>query len=197
MKGITDQTLATKRDAQDFIGLYIEAAFKSGLTEKDTVILSAMCPPVTTTLKEKAEAEKEEKEGEEGEGEEGEEEEDEEEEDEEDETDGNFAGNKGDAPYKGSYAILLGHIYSRKTLPKTVISRQVQKLVERAAELQVALPARRQWTEAYSTNELLSSASKQLFREIKRMYVSGSKSIEKKVRWASSRTRYMPRLIQN
>ncbi|KAF9912500.1 hypothetical protein EC991_010587 [Linnemannia zychae] len=144
VKDITNQAFTTKRDAQEFLGYYIEAG---------------------------GESEIEEDEDDENEDEEDEQDE-EDEEDEEDVDDDNNKGSKTDkdAKFKRFYAILLAHVYSRKRLPATAVGRQVQKLISRAHELQVSLPVQRQWPTVYSTDVLLSSVKQQLYVEIKKIF---------------------------
>ncbi|KAK3826543.1 MAG: hypothetical protein JOS17DRAFT_804203 [Linnemannia elongata] len=174
VKDITNQALTTKRDAQEFLGCYIEAVFSAGLTDEDRSIFASMCPEVTSTIKVKDRVKDEKG----GEGEEIKEDE----EDEEDEEDDDDKGKKTDkdANFKHFYAILLAHLYSRKRLPTTVVGRQVQKLISRAHELQVSLPVRRQWSTVYTIEHLLSSVKQQLYVEIKKMYITGTKDLEKK-----------------
>ncbi|KAF8920974.1 hypothetical protein BGZ58_004168, partial [Dissophora ornata] len=170
VKDITSHALATKRDAQSFLGQYIEAAYDAGLTDDDRSILSAMCPPVSSKIKN-------------CDGPDGEEEveENKEEEQQDDDDNDDDDSNSTNAPYKQFFQILLAHLYSRKRLPSSVVGHHVTKLFSRAAELRVAPPARRQWPRLYSTNELLQSVSSQMFNETKRMYVTGSKELEEKL----------------
>ncbi|KAF9079563.1 hypothetical protein BGX27_006240, partial [Mortierella sp. AM989] len=168
VEDITKQTLSTKRDAQSFIGRYIEAAYDSGLTDDDRSVLSARCPPVSSAIKNCDGADDEE------------EVEDNKDEEQQDDDADDADRNSTDAPYKQFFQILLAHLYSRKRLPSSVVGRQVTKLFSRATELQVAPPARRQWPRLYSTSELLQSVSSQMFNETKRMYVTGSRELEKK-----------------
>jgi len=172
VKDITSQALATKRDAHPLIGQYIEAAYDAGLTDDDRSILSAMCPPVLSAIKNCDGAEDEE------EVEDNKEEEQQQEEDNDDDDDDDS--NSRNVPYKKFLQILLAYLYSRKRLPSSVVGRHVTKLFSRAAELQVAPPARRQWPRLCSTNELLQSVSSQMFNETKRMYVTGAESSRKR-----------------
>ncbi|KAF9384765.1 hypothetical protein BGX21_001218 [Mortierella sp. AD011] len=142
VKDITKQALATKCDAQSFIGQYIEAAYDAGLTEDDRSILSAMCPPVSSAIKNCDGADDEE---------EVEDNEEKEQQDDDDDDDSNSIDNR----HKQFFQILLAYLYSRKRLPSSVTGRHVMKLISRAAELQVALPAQRQWSTLYPTRELL------------------------------------------
>ncbi|KAG0256545.1 hypothetical protein BGZ95_005466 [Linnemannia exigua] len=171
VKDITNQALSIKCDAQSFIGRYVEAACYAGLTDDDRSILSAMCPPVSSAIKNCDSADEEE---------EVEINKEEEQQDNDDDDDDNN-NNSTDAPYRKFFQILLAYLYSRKRLPSTVVGRQVTKLFSRAAELQVASPARRQWSKLYSTSELLQSVSSQLFNEVKKMHVTGNRELEKKL----------------
>ncbi|KAG0082840.1 hypothetical protein BGZ92_011316 [Podila epicladia] len=155
---ITRQALTTKRDTQEFLGQFIEAMFKTELTSEDRRF-SMKCVP-----KSPLPSREEQEHGDDDDG--------------DDDND-----NKTDpkAPFKRFYSILSAHIYSRKRLPSTASGRQVQSLITRAAELQVVLPVQRQWITVYSTSDLLQSASYQLFIEIKKLYVTGSKDLEKKL----------------
>lgn len=170
---ITRQALITKRDTQEFLGEFIEALFNTGLTTEDRTILSAMCPQVSSSYTSTSNTDGKEEEDE------GDDEKWEDDNDDDDDDDGSKTDPK--TPFKQFYSILSAHVYSRKRLPSTVVGRQVQSLISRAAELQVALPVQRQWTTVYSTSELLQSASCQLFVEIKKLYITGSKDLEKKV----------------
>ncbi|KAG0269744.1 hypothetical protein BGZ96_006437, partial [Linnemannia gamsii] len=106
VEDITNQALSTKRDAQSFIGRYVEAAYDAGLTDDDRSVLSAMCPPVSSAINcDGADDEEEVEDNEE-----------EEQQDDDDDDDSNST----NAPYKQFFQILLAHLYSRKRLPSSV-----------------------------------------------------------------------------
>ncbi|KAF9922743.1 hypothetical protein FBU30_007140 [Linnemannia zychae] len=171
VEDIASQALVIKRDTQIFIGQYIEAAYAEGSTDDDRSILAAMCPPVSTGIKNCCIADNEEVEEDEEEGREGDQQDDDVDNDDGDDTGG----------HKQFFQVLLTHMYSRREPPQSKAGRNVQRLISRASKLQIALPARRQWSMSYSANDLLQSVSSQICNEIKRMYLTGSRELEQKI----------------
>ncbi|KAG0298727.1 hypothetical protein BGZ98_000089 [Dissophora globulifera] len=173
------QARTTKRQAQEFLGAFIEVVFERGPTEDDRTILSSLCPAVKSKLSVAPRP------GQDGEGGSSNSAstpaEDEGEEDAEDDSDEDVKPSVMDMPYIAFYQILLAHIYSRKFRSKTVAKQQVSQLLARAASLGVTLPPVPPRSVSYPTKELLESTTKQIYRSIKKMYRDGSITLEKKL----------------
>ncbi|KAF9533029.1 hypothetical protein EC957_002342, partial [Mortierella hygrophila] len=135
---IVEQARVTMRRAQEFFGSFIETIFEHGLTEEDRTILNTLCPAVKSKIRLSPKPQQDSQESSSSSA--GTTAEDAGEEDLEDDVDEDAEPSAMDKPFIAFYQILLAHIYSPKTKFKTVIERQVEQLLARAASLGIALP---------------------------------------------------------
>lgn len=165
LQGTTDQVRVTKRHAQEFLGSYIETAFKCRVMAEDRSIFSNLCPAVQSKIHEDSNASSSSSSsnssteaGDDGEDDDDDEQDGEDEENSEDDADKEPSAV--DKPFIAFYQILLSHIYSRKKTGTTVAGRQVDQLLTHAAAIGITLPPIQQHTTLYSTNYLLGSTSR-------------------------------------
>ncbi|KAF9987064.1 hypothetical protein BGZ79_005256, partial [Entomortierella chlamydospora] len=173
IQDVVQQVQVTKRHTQEFLGSYIETAFKQGLTADDRDILSFLCPPVESKVKDGTSINSKSTSSARTDDDEGDEDEDSGGDDIESEP------SAADKSFLAFYTILMTRVYSRKKVLKTVAQKQVDKLFSRAAALGIDLPPVPCRTRTYSTTSLLESTVNQIYKSMKTMYRNGSIALEK------------------
>ncbi|KAF9150241.1 hypothetical protein BGX20_005754, partial [Mortierella sp. AD010] len=176
IQDVVQQVQVTKRHTQEFLGSYIETAFKQGLTADDRDILSFLCPPVESKIKDGTSINsKSTSSARTDDDEEGDKDEDSGGDDIESEP------SAADKSFLAFYTILMTRVYSRKKVLKTVAQKQVDKLFSRAATLGIDLPPVACHTRTYSTTFLLESTVNRIYKSMKTMYRNGSIALEKEL----------------